>query len=152
MLIAGALVGGAVLQAYGQLKSGSDAMEAARANAAYYKKQEEYNRLVAKREEDNFKADLEKLQASTVVGAASAGLDISGSVLSAMADNMAKGQDEIEDIRLRGKMAVEQSQFSAARSMAEGRAERFKSYVGAGQSILGSYTDYKQGQAQGWIE
>ena len=146
-----AIVGGAVLGTYGQLKSGSDAEKAARANAEYYKQQAEYNAIIAKREEDNFKADLEKIQAATVVGAAASGIDLSGSVLSVMADNMIAGQQEIEDIRLRGKMQVEQSNFAKDRSIAEGKSERFKSYIGAGQSILGGYTDYKGAQAKGLI-
>lgn len=150
-LIAGAIIAGTAVSVYGQLKSGSDAEKAARANADYYKKQAEFNEMIAKREEEAFRKDLDKIQAATIVGANASGIEITGSVLSTMADNMIAGQQEIEDIRLRGKMQVEQSRFSGDRSIAEGRAERFKSNIGAGQSILGGYTDYKQAQAKGLV-
>lgn len=150
-LLAGAIIAGTAVSVYGQLKSGSDAEKAARANADYYKKQAEFNEMIAKREEEAFRKDLDKIQAATIVGANASGIEITGSVLSTMADNMIAGQQEIEDIRLRGKMQVEQSRFSGDRSIAEGRAERFKSNIGAGQSILGGYTDYKQAQAKGLV-
>lgn len=152
MIVAGLMIASAAVQVYGQIKAGSDADKAAKANAEYYRKQAEFNKLVAKREEESFKSDLDKMQASTIAGAAASNIAMSGSVLSVMADNMAMGQAEIEDIRLRGRMAVDQSQYAASRSTAEGKAEKFKSYIGAGQSILSGYTDYKQGKAQGWIE
>lgn len=150
-LLAGAIIAGTAVSVYGQLKSGSDAEKAARANADYYKKQAEFNEMIAKREEEAFRKDLDKIQAATIVGANASGIEITGSVLSTMADNMIAGQQEIEDIRLRGKMQVEQSRFSGDRSIAEGRAERFKSNIGAGQSLLGGYTDYKQAQAKGLV-
>lgn len=150
-LLAGAIIAGTAVSVYGQLKSGSDAEKAARANADYYKKQAEFNEMIAKREEEAFRKDLDKIQAATIVGANASGIEITGSVLSTMADNMIAGQQEIEDIRLRGKMQVEQSRFSGDRSIAEGRSERFKSNIGAGQSILGGYTDYKQAQAKGLV-
>lgn len=150
-VLLGVLAAGAVTEVYGQLKSGSDAEKAAKANAEYYRKQAEYNAMIAKREEEAFKKDLDKIQAATIVGANASGIEISGSVLSTMADNMIAGQQEIEDIRLRGKMQVEQSNFSADRAIAEGKAAQSKARIGAVQSILGGAQQYGEGKAKGYF-
>ena len=142
------LIGSTAVSVYGQIKAGSDEAKAAQANAAFYKKQAEYNAMIAKREEDNFKRELAGVQADTVVGAASSGIALTGSILSAMADNMTVGAAEIDDIRLRGRMQVEQSQFAAERSIAEGKAARIKAFAGTTQTILGAGADYYDRQSK----
>lgn len=144
MSLTAIMIGGAVLQGVGTLMANSDEAKAHRANAEHAEKMAEYNQLVGDREEEMFRTELQTVLDGQEAATVKSGIDMSGSALVLMADTLSKGQEQIDDIKLKTKMNVDDAKFQASqsRSAAKAATDPLKTVVQLGGIGASTYSSY----------